>query len=74
MRVNILEKIMHGRDVFEAGETRVVPDDVGAYFCANGWAEDVDGKVATVPRDPNRVTILEVANVRNPVIVEKVNG
>lgn len=51
MKIEMLEKVLHGRDVFEAGDVRTVPDDVGAYFCACGWAKDVDGNVETAERD-----------------------
>ena len=64
MKVEILETIKHERDQFEAGETRVVPDNLGAYFCANGWAKDTEGKVETAERDIHRTAILDpsVAN------------
>lgn len=32
------------------GEVRVVSDQAGLFFCANGWAKDVTGQVATGPR------------------------
>jgi len=43
-------------------EVRTVPGAIGGFFCSNGWAEDVDGKVETGVRDINRVT-LSPANV-----------
>jgi len=51
MKIELLEKVMHGRDVFEAGDVRTVQDDLGAYFCSCGWAKDVDGNVETAERD-----------------------
>lgn len=53
MKIEVLEKVLHGREVFEAGDVRTVPDDLGAYFCSCGWAKDVDGNVATAERDVN---------------------
>lgn len=60
MKIEILEKIQHGRDVFEPGDIRTVPDTLGAYFCNCGWAKDVDGKTPTGTRDVNRVVTLDV--------------
>jgi hypothetical protein len=51
MKIEMLEKVLHGRDVFEAGDVRTVPDDLGAYFCSCGWAKDSDGNVETAARD-----------------------
>jgi hypothetical protein len=47
MRINVLNTFMDGRDRFTAGEVREVADDVGLRAVANGWAEDVAGRVAT---------------------------
>lgn len=47
MEIKVLKLFLDGRNRFEAGEVRVVPDEDGAYFCANGWAEDVAGNVPT---------------------------
>ena len=57
MKIEMLEKVMHGRDVFEAGETRVVDDDLGAYFCGLGWAKDTAGRVPTGERNTQAVTL-----------------
>lgn len=72
MKINVLEKIMHGRDVFEAGETRVVTDEIGTYFCSMGWAEDVDGKVETGTRDIHRSHVLDVQSAKATTIVEDI--
>lgn len=32
------------------GEIRVVEDGDGEFYCANGWAKDVDGQVETGKR------------------------
>lgn len=47
----MLEKVMHGREVYEAGDVRTVDPETGQYFCACGWAKDVDGAVETGNRD-----------------------
>lgn len=51
MKIEMLEKVMHGREVFEAGDVRTVADDLGEYFCSCGWAKDVDGNVETGERN-----------------------
>ena len=59
MKVRITEKtgIRHDGQFYEHDEVRVVPIKVGTYFCANGWAEDLDGNVPTGERDltPKRI-------------------
>ena len=53
MRVEITEKKLRdsGYDLTE-GDIIAVPSDVGSSWCANGWAKDVEGKVATGERKP----------------------
>ena len=75
MKVEILEEsIKHEIDgvlvTFEEGEIRSVPDNVGSYFCANGWAKDVDGNVETAARDVNRAVLLDVHSVKSSVEVD----
>jgi hypothetical protein len=77
MQVKILEEsIKHEIDgilnVFTKDEVRSVPDEVGQYFCANGWAEDVAGDVETVERDANADVSLDVDSVVSNV--EVTNG
>lgn len=51
MRVKVLEeKILEGREAFLKDEIREVSDEMGARWCANGWAEDLDGSVPTGER------------------------
>jgi len=57
MKIEILEKVMHEREVFEEGDMRTVPDELGRYFCECGWAKDVDGGVETGKRDVNAVVL-----------------
>lgn len=51
MRVKVLEKKLKdaGYDLVE-GDTVTVSDEIGAAWCGHGWAEDVDGNVATGER------------------------
>ena len=57
MKIEATEKIMHGRDVFEAGDIRTVPNEIGEYFCAMGWAKDTEGKVKTGERNTTDVRV-----------------
>ena len=80
MKVEILEEngIKHGNkdgilEVFNFGDIRTVPDDVGEYFCALGWAKDVDGKTPTAERDISRKALfVEGASAKTKV--KKANG
>lgn len=57
MKIELLEKVMHGRDTFEAGDIRTVPDALGTHFCAMGWAKDTDGQVETGKRNTEAVVL-----------------
>lgn len=48
MRITCTTAFLDGPDRFEAGDTRTVPDDRGAYFVANGWA----APVGDAPHEP----------------------
>lgn len=52
MKVKILEEtgVKHSGVHYESGDEVTVPDDVGAMFCENGWAEDTGGQVETGER------------------------
>lgn len=45
MRIECTTTFLHGADRFEAGDVRTVPDELGAYFVAQGWAKG-EGAVA----------------------------
>ena len=47
MRIKILNTFMSGRDRFVKNEVREVSEEIGLGAVANGWAEDVAGRVAT---------------------------
>lgn len=50
MRIEVTEEtgIRHeGLGHMQKGEIRVVPNDLGLFFCSNGWAKDVDGETPT---------------------------
>lgn len=75
MHVKILEELIkHEIDgvlnTFEKDEQRSVPDAVGAYFCKNGWAEDVEGNAETADRDPGAAVELGVDSAVSDVEVD----
>ena len=47
MKILCLMLFLDGTDRFEKDDQRTVDDARGARFVANGWAKDVDGRVAT---------------------------
>ena len=68
MKVEILElKLSSDGFVAEQGDRFTVPDEVGASWCAAGWAKDLSGTTATgerlvvksvvVPHDVNSTVI-----------------
>ena len=40
MRIECTTTFLHGADRFEQGDIRSVPDELGAYFIAQGWANN----------------------------------
>lgn len=60
MKIEILEDFKHDRDQYSKGETRVVDQDLGEYFCKVGWAKDSDGKVKTGDRNAMHGQRLEI--------------
>lgn len=51
MKVEILEvRLSSDGYVGEQGDRLTVPDQVGAKWCAHGWARDLDGAIATGER------------------------
>lgn len=48
MKIKATTTFLDGTDRFEKDDERTVSDERGAYFVANGWAEDAAGRVATV--------------------------
>ena len=48
MKIKATTTFLDGTDRFEKDDERTVSDERGAYFVANGLAEDVAGRVATV--------------------------
>lgn len=62
MKIKATTLFLDGADRFEAGDERTVPDERGAYFVANGWAEDVAGRVATGEAEAAATTDLNINN------------
>ena len=51
MRIECITTFLHGADRFEAGDMRTVPDDLGAYFVAQGWAKGGEPVIGDVVLD-----------------------
>ena len=72
MQVKFLEPIKHQGGSFQVGDTLTLDDETGAYFCGNGWAEDVDGKVETALRDVNKSAKLNIDNAASSTVAGEV--
>lgn len=59
MKIKVLTDFLDGRDLYVKGDIRTVPESEGAYFVKNGWAEDIEGKVATGEEAPG-ITDLDI--------------
>lgn len=59
MKIKVLEPngILDGKTRYHFEDVVTVSDEDGAYFCGNGWAEDMDGKVATAQRTLHEVKL-----------------
>lgn len=64
MKIKCLTTFLDGRTRFEKDDLCTVPDEDGARFCANGWAEDQGGAVATAEPAAGS-TDLDIANVKS---------
>lgn len=50
MKIEALEAIKSDGYVLDAEDVKTVPDEIGAKWCAAGWAKDTTGTVATGER------------------------
>jgi hypothetical protein len=50
MKIEALESIKSDGYLLDPEDTKTVPDEVGARWCAAGWARDASGVVATGER------------------------
>ncbi len=60
MKIEILTTFRDGKDEYIKDEVRIVNDEDGARFVANGWAKDEAGRVAVA--SAGEVT-LDIQNV-----------
>lgn len=51
MKIEMLETVKHAGDTYPAEDQRTVDDEIGRYFCDNGWARDMSGEYPTAERD-----------------------
>lgn len=57
MKIEALEAIKSDGYVLDAEDTKTVPDDIGARWCAAGWAKDLAGVIQTGERKVVRVEV-----------------
>ena len=50
MRIEALENIRSEQFTLTEGDVVTVPNDVGAHWCAMGWAKDTSGTIPTGER------------------------
>ena len=64
MRIKVLNTFMEGRDRFTKDEVREVSEETGLSAVANGWAEDVAGRVATgKPKQASAYLVVDKINI-----------
>jgi|CXWJ01.1.fsa_nt_gi uncharacterized protein YPO0396 len=68
MKIQVLSTFLDGTDRFEKDDCRTVDDDRGSRFVANGWANDVDGRVATGSEQTAETTL----DIKNAVMGQEV--
>ncbi len=75
MKIRVTEEtgIKHDGASYSFEDQCTVSDAVGEYFCSMGWAEDVDGKVASGTRSTTNVVIAP-ANVMHAHTGENAGG
>jgi hypothetical protein len=73
MKIEMIETVKHERDEYLAEDQRTVPDELGAYFCANGWAKDIEGQVPTGERKTGVATVTP-DNVKHTTKAGDANG
>lgn len=62
MRFKSTTVFLDGADRFEVEDQRTISDERGAYFVANGWGVDLDGRVAVEPHGGVKESTLDIHN------------
>ena len=65
MKVEFLTRFKHDGQTYEAGDTKTVDEDFGAYVCGVGWAKDLAGQVKSGDRNISKSVELSVDNVKS---------
>jgi len=60
--IEILRNIKHDGQQFHAGEIRIVTDQLGGYFCGNGWAREKGGEVMPADTTPKTLSVKSVTH------------
>jgi hypothetical protein len=66
MKIEILTTFLDGKDEYIKDEVRIVSDEAGARFVANGWAKDEAGRVAVAASGE---TALDIQNTSMAQVV-----
>lgn len=57
MKIEILTTFRHDTHSYFQSEVRIVPNDLGEYFCSSGWAKALDSNVQTGSSDTSEITL-----------------
>lgn len=63
MKIEVTIPFLDGTDRFEAGDIRTVSDERGTLFVAQGWAKDLEGRIASGTATPDS-TDLTIHNAK----------
>jgi len=64
MQIKVLNTFLNGRDRFTKDEVREVSEETGLSAVANGWAEDMAGRVATgKPKQASADLVVDKINI-----------
>ena len=72
MKINVLTTFRHGKVEFTKDEVRIVDDEVGAQFVANGWATDTAGGVAIASVSSPESTLEPTLDIQNVTTSQEV--
>ena len=64
MRILPNQVFLHEEDRFEPNTVYEVDDQLGFYFCANGWSEAVDTDYVPVAEDQPPVADLDIHSAK----------
>lgn len=57
MKIEILTTFQHNTLSYFQSEVRIVPNDLGEYFCSSGWAKALDSDIQTGSPETSEITL-----------------